>query len=260
MGAGGPYRAFLPLIIKPETVPPIGPSPNTAADILINSINLVYHPTVMGAAGDLAVAQAEAAYAAGGYILVVEGGIPTAFSGCACWAWTQGGHEYTFEEVVRKYASKALQIVCAGTCASWGGVSAAPPNPTGVVGVKALTNQTTINIAGCPPHPAWVVWAIVQLLLGQSVALDGNGRPTAIYAQTVHSRCPRRESDEASAFGQDGGCLEGLGCRGPSTRANCPVEWFNGGVNWCIGANAPCIGCTEPTFPGARAFYNPNGD
>src|SRR5512136_1111432 len=43
--------------------------PKTAGDVLINSINLIYHPTLMSLAGEDAVDQAEAAYTKGGYVL-----------------------------------------------------------------------------------------------------------------------------------------------------------------------------------------------
>jgi hydrogenase small subunit len=36
---------------------------------------------------------------------------------------------------------------------------------------------------------------------------------------------------------------------------NCPSTLWNGGVNWCINANAPCIGCTNPDFPDSRPLY-----
>lgn len=223
--------------------------PKTAADVLINSINLMYHPNLMALAGEDAVDQAEAAYNKGGYVLAVEGGIPTAFGGNTCWAWSVGGKEVTFQEVVTTLAGRAAAILCIGTCASWGGIPAAPPNPTGVKGVKAATGKNTINIAGCPPHPDWIVWAVVQILLGKSISLDRYGRPKFLFGSTVHDRCPREDRDEAHTFGVDNRCLEELGCRGPHTRGNCPTQLWNNRTNWCVDANAPCIGCTEPQFP-----------
>lgn len=227
-------------------------APATAGDVLINSINLVYHPNLMALAGQDAVLQAQQAYSSGKYILVVEGGVPTAFSGNTCWPWTFNGQDVTFQTAITSLASRATAVVCVGTCAAWGGVAAAPPNPTGVKGVKAVTGKSTINIAGCPPHPDWIAWAIVQLLLNKPVTLDKYGRPTTLYGRTVHSQCPRREMDETERIGQDNRCLKELGCKGPSTMANCPSIRWNGGVNWCVDANSPCYGCTSPTFPGTQ--------
>ena len=83
----------------------------------------------------------------------------------------------------------------------------------------------------------------------------GAGRPTALYSQTVHSRCPRNDDPES--------CLASKGCRGPGTHANCPTQLWNNRTNWCVNANAPCYACTEPTFPGASSLYavmyNPHG-
>lgn len=230
-------------------------APTSVADVLINTINLVYHPTVMALAGQSAVQQAQKAYQSGNYVLIVEGGVATAFNGHADAAWTFNGVEVTFLEAVTTLAAKAKAVLCIGSCASYGGMTAAPPNPAAVKSVKGATGVNTINIPGCPPHPDWMIYAVAQLVAGAAMPLDRNGRPTAIYGRTVHSRCPRRESDEAKSFtNAEGRCLKELGCRGPETYANCPQAFYNGGVNWCIGANALCIGCTEPSFPGTRPF------
>jgi NiFe hydrogenase small subunit HydA len=233
--------------------------PLTAADVLIDSINLTYHPNLMAAAGESAVAAVEDAYNAGGYLLAVEGGVPTAFGGATCWAWSTGGADTTFVDAVTALAARASKILSIGTCACWGGVPAAPPNPTGVKGVGAATGMPTINIAGCPPHPDWITWVIVQLLLGKTVAVDSYGRPTQFFSRTVHDQCPRRETEETETFGVDRRCLKELGCQGPVTRANCPIQLWNGGTNWCIDANARCLRCTEPSFPGTQLFTGEEG-
>lgn len=229
-------------------------APQSAADVLISSINLTFHATVMGLAGDSAVAMAYQAYNAGNYVLVVEGGIPTAFGGAPCFVWSYNGQQVTIQQVVQQFAARAAKIVSVGQCACFGGISGAGPNPTGIQTVRAVTGASVINIAGCPPHPDWIVWAIVQILLGNSPTLDSNFRPTAIYGATVHSMCPRRSYDETSTYGVDNRCLEEVGCRGPSTYCNCPSSKWNNLQNWCCDSNAPCIGCTQPTFPNTQVF------
>jgi len=230
-------------------------APTTAADVLINSINLVYHPNIMTMSGQEAAAVAEDAYNAGGYILAVEGGVPTAFGGRTCWAWTYNGQEVTFQQAVTDLSARAARILSIGTCASFGGIPAAGPNPTQIRSVSAATGKSTINIAGCPPHPDWIIYPIVQLILGRSISLDASRRPTAIYGQTVHSACPRRNTPNT--------CLSPKGCRGPGTYCNCPTAMWNNKTNWCVNANAPCYACTEPTFPGTASMYsvryNPHG-
>lgn len=234
-------------------------APSAASDVLINSINLTYHPNLMSLAGQPAAQMLVDAYNRGGYIAVIEGGVPTAFGGACCFAYTYNGVDYTFKDLVTNMVAHAAATVCVGTCASFGGIPAAGPNPAGIKGVQAATGAKTINISGCPPHPNWIVWAITQLLINASIPLDTQGRPKALYSGTVHSRCPNRERDESSTFGV-GGCLKELGCRGPRTVANCPQQLWNNGVNWCIGAGSPCIGCTESSFPGTAPFYTHGGD
>jgi hydrogenase small subunit len=228
-------------------------APETAADVLLDVVLLGYHPTLMAAAGESAVAAAEAIHDEGSYLLVIEGGVPTAFGGNACQAWSIGGKDVTFLELVQHYAERAGAIVCVGTCAAWGGVAAAPPNPAGVQGVKAVTGRTTLNVAGCPPHPDWIVWSLAGVLGGAAVEIDGHGRPRALYRSCLHDACPRNEDNggtgEASTFGIDRACLEELGCAGPRCYAPCPTSLWNGGASWCVDANAPCIACTEPDFP-----------
>jgi hydrogenase small subunit len=225
-----------------------GADPTDAGDILLNHINLLYHPNLMAAAGQSAAAVAEQAYGAGGYILAVEGGVPTAFGGRTCWAWTYNDQDITFQQVVTDFSAKAAKILSIGTCASFGGIPAAGPNPTGVKSVQAVTGKATINIAGCPPHPDWIVYVIAQLLAGANPTLDGNGRPTALYGQTVHSQCPRNVLPPTN-------CLAPNGCKGPGTNANCPTNLWNNKNNWCVNANAPCYACTEPGFPGSTSLY-----
>jgi hydrogenase small subunit len=230
-------------------------APTDAADVLINYINLAYHPNLSPVAGESAVSVIQQVRDAGNFILAVEGGIPTKFNGGACYAWTTQGEDVTFAEAVHDLAARAAAILCIGTCSAFGGIPAAPPNPTGVVSVRALTGRATVNIAGCPPHPDWMVWTIVQLLQGRSIPLDASGRPRAIFSRRIHEQCPRKEGDVARTYGVPNLCLKYQGCRGPVTDGNCPVNKWNNKINWCVGANAPCLGCTSPGFPTARAFF-----
>lgn len=123
------------------------------------------------------------------------------------------------------------------------------PNPTGIVSVSKLTGLPTVNIPGCPTHPDWIVWTLAHMLTGQLPTLDSSNRPTALYGREVHKSCPRRESGETKTFGVANRCLKELGCKGEKTKSDCPSRKWNNGTNWCVGAGALCIGCTESTFP-----------
>ncbi len=225
-----------------------GNAPVDLTDLLINTINLAYHPNLMGAAGDLAVETLRSADN-GSFILAVEGGIPTVYNGKTCILWSEGGVDVTAMAAVNDLAARASKIISVGTCAAFGGIPGGAPNPTGVKSVKALTGKTTINIPGCPPHPDWIVWTIAQLLAGSTPSLDSYGRPTALYGATVHSRCPRRSANWATSLSQTGLCMNNLGCKGRLTYADCPTRKWNNGVNWCVGSDSLCQGCTQSGFP-----------
>jgi hydrogenase small subunit len=225
-----------------------GDAPVDLADLLINTINLAYHPNLMGAAGDLAV-ETLRTVEAGSFILAVEGGIPTQYNGKTCFLWSENGNDVTALAAVKELASKASKVLSIGTCASFGGIPGSKPNPTTIQSVKTVTGKSTINIPGCPPHPDWVVWTIAQLLAGKNPELDSSGRPKQLFATRVHDTCPRRDTQWATSLGQDGQCMVNLGCKGQQTSADCPTRKWNNGVNWCVGANSLCQGCTENGFP-----------
>lgn len=231
-------------------------APVDLADLLIHTINLVYHPTLMGAAGENAVSVLANA-AAGHYILAVEGGIPTIWNGKTCTIYTHNGVDVSALAAIQTLAPKASAVLSIGTCASYGGMAAAAPNPTQIKSVSVASAVPTINISGCPPHPDWIVWTIAQLLCGTTPALDSSGRPTAIYGSTVHSQCSRRSKAWATSLASTGLCNGNLGCKGRQTHADCPTRMWNNGTNWCVGtvtssgngADSLCNGCTEPGFP-----------
>lgn len=219
-------------------------------------INLRFQATVMAGAGEPALRVLEEAEEAlkGHFILVVEGAIPTA----------EGGFYGTLgeEPLAARAASlgRAAQAALAlGTCAAFGGIFAAAPNPTGCVGVGELFKKEgievpLINLPGCPPHPDWFVGTVVGLLISglEGLKLDEYRRPKLFYGKLIHENCPRRADFDEGKFAKhlsDEGCLYELGCKGPLTHADCPLRLWNSGTNWVIGCGAPCNGCVEPGFP-----------
>ena len=231
-------------------------APVDLADLLIHTIDLVYHPTLMGAAGDQAV-QTLLNASAGKFILAVEGGIPTIYNGRTCTVYTQNGVDVTALQAVQQLAPKAAKVISIGTCASYSGMAGAAPNPTQIKSVSAATGVATINVPGCPPHPDWIVWTIAQLLAGASPQLDSSGRPVTLYGRTVHSQCSRVSEAWATSLSSTGMCNGNLGCKGRQTHADCPTRLWNNQTNWCVGTitsngNGPdslCQGCTESGFP-----------
>jgi hydrogenase small subunit len=236
----------------------------SAADLLTNTLSVEYHSTLMAAAGDRAVAAAQAALNAKGYVLVVEGAIPTASQGKYCYVWPG----MTAMAAVQQFAANAKFILAVGTCSSYGGIPAAaatPVNPTGVKPLSAIVGVTrTINLPGCPAHPDWIVGTVAYLLKnGAAPSLDSLRRPKSFYPGIIHEDCPYEDYyEDGRERGSYGPCRYGVGCKGPKTVCDCKKRKWNGaaantpGVNWCMGAGTPCIGCTEPGFPdGMSPFY-----
>jgi hydrogenase small subunit len=104
-------------------------APKTVSDVLVQTINLTYHPNLMAPAGESAVDVLEAAQNKCNFVLAVEGGVPTAFGGAACWAYSTNGTDVTFLSAVKALASRALAVMAVGTCASYGGVPSTGVNP-----------------------------------------------------------------------------------------------------------------------------------
>jgi len=157
------------------------------------------------------------------------------------------------------YLLVSMAVIALGTCASFGGIFASSPNPTGCISAGALLKEKGIevpivNIPGFPPHPDWFVGTVETILVGglSAVGLDDIGRPTRFFGQLIHENCPRRAYFDEGKFAahlSDQGCLYELGCKGTITHSDCPLRRWNNSGNWVIGSGAPCNGCTEPDFP-----------
>jgi len=224
------------------------------ATLLFDIVSLDYHETVMAASGhDAELALRDAmAQNDGKYVLVVEGSIPTKDAGIYL---KVGGKWGT--DLLREVAAHSAAVISMGSCASFGGVSSAGPNPTGASGVDALvSNKPIVNIPGCPPNPYVLLGTVLQFArAGTLPALDALKRPKFAYDRTIHEHCPRRAHFDngrfAKQFGDEshrkGYCLYELGCKGPVTHASCSTRNFNEVVDaWPIGIGAPCTGCAEP--------------
>jgi hydrogenase small subunit len=185
---------------------------------------------------------------------VIEGAIPTKDDGIYCMI---GGR--TALEIVNDVAKDAGAIIAIGSCASWGGIPSADPNPTGATGAPmVLKGKTVVTIPGCPANPYNLLGTVLQYATyGTLPELDEKGRPKFAYGRTIHEHCPRRAHFDAGRFAERFGdeghrlgyCLYKLGCKGPATHANCSTLHFGEVVDaWPIGLGHPCFGCTEQTL------------
>jgi hydrogenase small subunit len=223
------------------------------ADVILNVISLDYHETLMAASGYQAEKCLKDAMAtnAGKYVLVVEGAIPAREDGI----YMELAGKPAIQ-VVKEVASQAAAVIAIGSCASWGGVPSAYPNPTGAVGVDTVVSgKPIVNLPGCPPNPYNLLAVVLEYVtMGKLPQLDELGRPKFAYDRVIHENCPRRAHFDAGryahAFGDEnhrkGYCLYKLGCKGPVTHASCATRHFNETPNvWPIGVGVPCVGCTE---------------
>ena len=158
-----------------------------------------------------------------------------------------------------------------------------------------------VNVPGCPTNPWWFVLTVVAWLvdfatIGASpnstgmlgvLARDGSGnlgfngaavdssrRLKAVYGTPIHGpACPRYQDYLNGTFAAqpgDSGCLQLIGCKGPSTNSLCAVHGWNSmqphndatwehGVasmvnggrsgSFCVASGHPCMGCAEQGYP-----------
>jgi quinone-reactive Ni/Fe-hydrogenase small subunit len=238
----------------------------TVDDLLFDVLSLEFHETIMAASGHQAEAQLEDAieHFKGKYLLFVEGSIPTALNGAY---GTIGASGETFQEHLMRLSKDAAAVVAVGACATFGGVPAASPNPTGAVGVMDLVKgKPVINIPACPANPANMVGVVLHYILtGQIPELDSLLRPKFAFGYRIHDNCERRAHFDAGEFVEEWGdvgaknnfCLYKMGCKGPMTFNNCSIIRYNDGANWPIGVGRGCIGCSEPDFWDKYAYERP---
>jgi hydrogenase small subunit len=231
--------------------------------LIFEAISLDYQHTIMAAAGEQSD---EALHESmrenhGKYLLAVDGSIPLGNPGYS----TMSGVSNV--DMLRQVAEGAMAIVAIGSCAAFGGIPKANPNPTGAVAVSdIIKDKPIVNVTGCPPIPVVITGVLAQILTFglEGLQLDHLGRPKAFFGQSIHDRCYRRPFYERGQFAESfddegakaGWCLYKLGCKGPVTYNACAVVKWNNGTSFPIEAGHGCIGCSEPDFWDKGGFYD----
>lgn len=236
--------------------------------LLFEFLSLDYHHTLQAAAGEAAEAARVRTMSEypGEYLLVVDGSVPLGGNGGFSTIAGVGNLDLLWE-----CAATAAAVIAVGTCAAFGGLPKAAPNPTGATDVATLMQEgrlparPLVNLPGCPPIPEVIGATLIHyLVFGRFPALDEQGRPRVFYGSTVHERCnryhhfaegrfARRFDDEGARLGW---CLLELGCRGPLTHNACPTLRWNQGTSYPIQSGHPCLGCAEPDFWDRGGFYS----
>jgi len=222
----------------------------TVAEVVLDVLSLEYHETIMAPSGKAAEKSKKEAIEKnkGKYIAIVEGAIPTKDGGIYC---TIAGE--TALALAREACRNALVTLAVGSCAVWGGIASAAPNPTNSVGLKqAVPEANVVNIPGCPVNVENVTATIVHYLtFGSLPALDSHLRPLFGYGVRIHDNCERRKYFDAGQFvrrfGDEGArlgwCLYEMGCKGPEAYYNCPTIRWNERTSWPVQAGHPCFAC-----------------
>lgn len=244
----------------------------TIEALMFDYLSLDYHHTLQAASGEAAEETRSATVKnfRDKYLLIVDGSIPIGNGGVFS---TIAGK--TNLEILRECADGAAAVISVGSCAAFGGLPAARPNPTGAAGVATLmekgliAKKTLVNLPGCPPLPIVISSVLAHYLaFGQFPMLDELNRPLVFYGNTVHERCSRFHFYQAGKFAErfddegarKGWCLYKLGCKGPVTHNACAVYKWNQGTSFPIEAGHPCLGCSEPGFWDDRRIYESLGD
>ncbi|MCB1958999.1 MAG: hydrogenase small subunit, partial [Rhodocyclaceae bacterium] len=171
----------------------------TLEDMIFNLISLDYHETLMAVSGEAAEEAMAAAMAAnkGKYLVVVDGSVSTLDDGVYS---TNAGK--TNLQTLKEVAAEAAAVISVGTCAAFGGLPQAQPNPTGAVPVSdIITDKPVINIPGCPPIPEAIAGTVAYFVtFGRLPDLDHLNRPMAYFGETIHDRCYRRPFYEKGYF------------------------------------------------------------
>ena len=257
----------------------------TIENLIFDSISLDYHHTLQAASGEAAEEARKEAMSEnwGEYLLVVDGSIPTKDMGYSTIAGMSN------LDMFLETAAGAAAIISVGTCAAFGGIPHAYPNPTGAYSVydiikkygdqevdgvtsASITNASNgrvsdkpiITVPGCPPIPVVITGVLTHYLtFGSIPELDHLGRPKAFYGSSIHDRCYRRPFYDKGLFAETfddegakkGWCLYKLGCKGPTTYNACATTKWNNGTSFPIESGHPCLGCSEPDFWDGGGFY-----
>jgi hydrogenase small subunit len=224
------------------------------SSIILDKISLRQHDTIMAAAGHLVEKVYDETVKEGGYILIIEGAVPSADDRfCKI-----GGR--SFRELVEGAAKNAAAILAVGACSAYGGIPRATPSK-GIAISEALKragiNKPVVNISTCPVHPDHLVGTILYVLVtGKPPELDSKGRPAMYFGEvSMHDNCRRRAHFDAGEFLKDWNdpkqknwCLFEKGCKGPVSYIDCTIRRWNDGINFCLDCGGLCQACGEPVF------------
>ncbi len=243
--------------------------PHLLEQLELAGIELLWHPSLSEASADEVLALFERILRGEQALdmLCLEGSVIQGPGGTGRFHML-AGTDRPMRDWIRDLSAVARFTIAIGSCAAFGGITAAGDNMAEAVGLqyqgstaggllpaawRANGGLPVVNIAGCPTHPGWVCETLERIAVGelQREDLDEYARPRSYTDHLVHHGCPRNEYYEYKASAEkpgDQGCMmENLGCLGTQARADCNIRPWNGSGS-CLKGGYACINCTAPDF------------
>jgi len=244
-------------------------SPDLISTFELANINLLWHPSFSEASGVEFVDLLQSIINGDTQLdaLCLEGSAMRGPDGTGRFHMLSGTDK-SMMHWLQDLSQHARYTLAMGSCAAFGGITAAGNNPGdacglqfegthpgGILGAEYLSTAglPVINVAGCPTHPNWITETLMMLADGQfsSDDIDQYQRPRMYADHLVHHGCPKNEFYEFKASAEkpsDLGCLmENMGCLGTQAHADCNTRLWNGDGS-CLRGGYACINCTAPEF------------
>src|SRR5262249_43147241 len=171
-------------------------------------------------------------------------------------------------DLIAALCNKADYVLAMGTCAAFGGIPAAPPNPTESSGLqfsndrpgglfgpewRSRAGSPVLNLAGCPVDAATMVKTMSRVLDGMPLELDTYNRPSLVapcLSNPVQRKCGTAEKVGYSCYG----CI---GAKFPTSKplfrhvAPQPPSSFDDILGSPFGLSPPAYGAPEAFTPSA---------
>jgi Ni,Fe-hydrogenase I small subunit len=122
-------------------------------------------------------------------------------------------------DIIAALGEKADCVLAMGTCAAFGGIPAAPPNPTEASGLqfrndrpgglfgpewRSRAGYPVVNLAGCPVDAATMINTMEWILGGIPLELDAYNRPSTVgpcLSNALKRKCGTAERVGYSCYG-----------------------------------------------------------
>jgi len=241
------------------TMSALGAEPEGLAEALRRAgIELLWHPSLSEESGAQALEILEDCRDGRRRldILCVEGAVLRGPSGSGRFQILSGTGQ-PMARWVEELAGQAGTVLAVGSCSAYGAMPSANPLVEAVglqftgddkggllpESFRSKTGLPVINIAGCAPHPGWLLESLMALTQGllQAGGLDSLGRPRFWANHLAHHGCARNEYYEfkasAAQHSQLGCLMENLGCKATQAPGDCNIRVWNGSSGgWTPGA------------------------